>query len=89
MFGGEQLTEDATVNPLAELMLVEKCLEKIDPRLPNHVMQTRGYLMQNEGKTLFCVRQLLWNQVATKKMMTKKMLLHLLHSICNHKLLKT
>ena len=63
MFGGQQLTEDATVNPLAELMLVEKCLEKIDPRLPNHVMQTRGYLMQNEGKTLFCVRQLLWNQV--------------------------
>ena len=26
-------------------------------------MQTRGYLMQNEGKTLFCVRQLLWNQI--------------------------
>ena len=63
MFGGEKLTQDATINPLVELMLVEKCLEKIDPRLPNHVMQTRGYLMQNEGKTLFCVRQLLWNQI--------------------------
>ena len=28
-------------------------------------MKTRGHLMEDTGKTLFCIRRLLWNQLET------------------------
>ena len=46
-------------------MLVEKTLERIDPRLPAHIVKTRGHLMEDGNQTLFCVRRLLWNQIET------------------------
>ena len=64
-FDGRVLQEDVRLNELSELMLVEKVLERVDPRLPAHVMKTRGHLMQDEEKTLFCIRRLLWDQLDT------------------------
>lgn len=64
-FDGNVLNEDVRINPLVELMLVEKTLERIDPRLPAHIVKTRGHLMEDGNQTLFCVRRLLWNQIQT------------------------
>ena len=61
-FDGKDVASDVKINELGELMLVEKALEKIDPRLPAYVQANKGYLF-DEGKSLFCVRRLLWNQV--------------------------
>ena len=61
-FDGKDITEDVKINELCELMLVEKTLEKIDHRLPSYVQANKGYLF-DEGKSLFCVKRLLWNQV--------------------------
>ena len=63
-FDGKDVTEDVKINELTELMLVEKTLEKIDPRLPAYVQANKGYLF-DEGKSLFCVKRLLWNQIDT------------------------
>ena len=65
IFDGVVLDQDVKIGPLAELMLVEKTLERIDPRLPAHIVKTRGQLMEDGLKTLFCVRRLLWNQIST------------------------
>ena len=62
-FDGRRLTGDVHLNELSELMLVEKVLERVDPRLPAHVMKTRGHLMEDGEKTLFCIKRLLWNQL--------------------------
>ena len=64
-FNGNVLNVDATVNPLVELMLVEKTLERIDPRLPEHIVKTRGHLMEDGHQTLFCAKRLIFNQVET------------------------
>ena len=64
-FAGRPVREDVKIGPLVELMLVEKTLARIDPRLPPHVVKTRGHLMEDGQQTLFCVRRLLWNQVDT------------------------
>lgn len=61
-FGGKDVTEDVKINELCELILIEKTLEKIDHRLPAYVQANKGYLF-DEGKSLFCVKRLLWNQV--------------------------
>ena len=61
-FDGKDVTNDVKINELCELMLVEKTLEKIDARLPAYVQATKGYLFE-EGKSLFCVKRLLWNQI--------------------------
>ena len=62
-FDGRILQRNVRLNELSELMLVEKVLERVDPRLPAHVMKTRGHLMEDGQKTLFCIRRLLWNQL--------------------------
>ena len=64
-FDGVPVTQDIKIGPLAELMLVEKTLERIDSRLPAYIVKTRGHLMEDGMKTLFCIRRLLWNQVST------------------------
>ena len=61
-FDGKDVTNDVKINELCELMLVEKTLEKIDARLPAYVQANKGYLFE-EGKSLFCVKRLLWNQI--------------------------
>ena len=65
MFNGNQLQQDEKIGPLVEMMLVEKTFEKIDPRLPAHILKTKGHLMEDGQQTLYCVRRLLWNQVPT------------------------
>ena len=64
-FNNVILATDININPLVELMLVEKTLEKIDQRLPAHIVKTRGHLMEDGSQTLFCARRLLFNQVDT------------------------
>ena len=61
-FDGKDVANDVKINELCELMLVEKTLEKIDARLPAYVQANKGYLFE-EGKSLFCVKRLLWNQI--------------------------
>ena len=61
-FDGKDVANDVKINELTELMLVEKTLEKVDARLPAYVQANKGYLF-DEGKSLFCVRRLLWNQI--------------------------
>lgn len=63
-FDGVVLEQHVKIGPLAELMLVEKTLERIDSRLPAHIVKTRGHLMEDGHKTLFCIRRLLWDSVA-------------------------
>ena len=55
-FDGKDVANDVKINELGELMLVEKALEKIDPRLPAYVQANKGYLF-DEGKSLFCVEK--------------------------------
>ena len=61
-FDGKDIDQDVPINEACLLMLVEQSLFKIDPRLPAHIQATRANLMQ-DGKTLYCVRRLLWDQV--------------------------
>ena len=61
-FDGKDVTQEVKINELCELMLIEKTLEKIDVRLPAYVQANKGYLF-DDGKSLFCVKRLLWNQV--------------------------
>jgi hypothetical protein len=60
--GKDVVANDVKINELCELMLVEKTLEKIDACLHAYVQANKGYLF-DEGKSLFCVKRLLWNQV--------------------------
>ena len=52
MYKGKELTADEVLSPLAENFIVEKCLFKIDERLPNHVKNTRGHLFTEARPTL-------------------------------------
>ena len=61
-FDNREFTEDVKINELCELMFVELTLTKIDRRLPAHVQASRAHLMHG-GKTLFCIKRLLWDQM--------------------------
>ena len=61
-FDNRVLDQNVQINELCELMFVEQTLSKIDPRLPAYVQATRAHLM-HDGKTLFCIRRLLWDQI--------------------------
>ena len=60
---GKTLTADETLTPLATNFLVEKWLTKIDPRLPDYVRTSRGYLFTEARPTLACNQQILSDQI--------------------------
>ena len=60
---GKTLTADETLTPLATNFLVEKWLIKIDPRLPDYVRTSRGYLFTEARPTLACNQQILSDQI--------------------------
>lgn len=65
MYKGKELTADEVLSPLAENFIVEKCLFKIDERLPNHVKNTRGHLFTEARPTLACNQRILFSQIDT------------------------
>ena len=64
-FKGRAITTREKLSPLAELFIVEKWLSKIDPRLPNHIYKTRGYLFTEQRPTLACNQRVLADQIDT------------------------
>ena len=57
--------KDEELSPLAENFIIEKCLAKIDPRLPEHVKNSRGHLFNEERPTLACNQKILFSQIDT------------------------
>ena len=55
-FKGRALNAAETISPLAEAMIVNMWLSKIDHRLPNHVKSTKNFLFTPEKPTLACVQ---------------------------------
>ena len=62
-FKGKALTKDEELGPLAENFIIEKCLSKIDPRLPEHVKNTRGHLFTEQRPTLACNQKIIFSQI--------------------------
>lgn len=63
LFKGKQLTKNEELTPLAENFIVEKCLQKIDHRLLDHIRTTRGHLFTEERPTLACNQKILFSQI--------------------------
>ena len=55
-FKGRALQAQETMSPLAETLIVNMWLTKMDPRLPNHVKATKSFLFTAEKPTLACVQ---------------------------------
>ena len=64
-FNGELQQTAEAISPLAEQFIVEKWLAKIDPRLPNHVRMTKGFLFSPEKPTIKCVQKQLCTMIDT------------------------
>ena len=64
-FKGKKLNRDEELTPLAENFIIEKCLAKIDIRLPEHIRNTRGHLFNEERPTLACNQNILLAQIDT------------------------
>ena len=45
MFEGVALTNPESISPLAEALIVQMWLQKIDPRLPKHIKQTKPWFI--------------------------------------------
>ena len=63
MYKGKVLAKDEELTPLAENFIVEKCLQKIDHRLLEHIKNTRGHLFSEERPTLACNQKILFSQI--------------------------
>ena len=64
-FKTKTLLANEKLSPLAELFIVEKWLQKIDPKLPGHVQRTRGHLFTTDKPTLACNQRILCDQIDT------------------------
>ena len=60
---GKVLNSKEVVSPLAMNFLVREWLMKIDPRLPEHIKNTRGHLFTEERPTLACNQTILCDQM--------------------------
>ena len=63
LFKGKPLAKNEELTPLAENFIVEKCLQKIDGRLLDHIKNTRGHLFTDERPTLACNQKILFGQI--------------------------
>ena len=62
---GEKRDNKEVLSPLAMNFLVREWLQKIDPRLPNHVRHSRGHLFTTQRPTLACNQEILCDQIDT------------------------
>ena len=60
---GKALTAKEVLSPLARNFMAREWLIKIDPRLPEHVRNTRGDLLTEERPTLACNQAILCDQM--------------------------
>ena len=60
---GKTLENAETLSPLAESLIIEKWLCKINPHLPAHVKKTRGHLFTESSPTLGCNQKELCKQI--------------------------
>ena len=65
MFKGAPYASTEKLSPLAECMIVEKWLNMIDEKLPDHVLATRSYLFTAQKPTLACNVKELSDQIDT------------------------
>ena len=65
MYRGRALTVHETLTPLSENFIVEKWLEMIDPKLKQHIAQTRGHLFTTDKPNLYDVQSQLCEQMDT------------------------
>ena len=63
LYKGKPLAKNEELTPLAENFIVEKCLQKIDHRLLDHIKNTRGHLFTEERPTLACNQKILFTQI--------------------------
>ena len=54
IFKGRNMNAAETLSPLAENFIMKEFLEKVHPKLPEHVKNTKGYLFTDEKPTLAC-----------------------------------
>ena len=62
---GEKRDNKEVLSPLAMNFLVREWLQKIDPRLPNHVRHSHGHLFTTQRPTLACNQEILCDQIDT------------------------
>ena len=63
VYMGKTMQAKETLSPLAMNFLVREWLQKIDPRLPEHVRTSRGHLFTTNRPTLACNQQILCDQM--------------------------
>ena len=64
-FEGKKLANRETLTPVAKNFITKEWLMKIDPRLPQHVRDTRGHLFTEDKPTLACNQKVLCDQMET------------------------
>ena len=63
IYKGKATVKDEELSPLAENFIIEKCLAKIHPGLPDHIKNSRGYLFTEERPTLSCNQNIIFDQI--------------------------
>ena len=64
-YKGKTLTTPETLTPLTENFITEKWLEMIDPKLKQHIAQTRGHLFSIDRPNLYDVQPQLCEEMET------------------------
>ena len=64
-FKGRLTNGAETLSPLAENFIMKEFLEKVHPKLPEHVKNTKGYLFTEEKPTLACNKSKIMNLIDT------------------------
>ena len=64
-FEGKPRADKETLSPVAKNFICKEWLCKIDPRLPKHILDTRGHLFTADKPTLSCNQKIICNQIPT------------------------
>ena len=64
-FKGRITNAAETLSPLAENFILKEFLEKVHPKLPEHIKNTKGYLFTEEKPTLACNKSKLMDLIDT------------------------
>ena len=64
-FKGRIRNADETLSPLAENFILKEFLQKVHPKLPEHVKSTKGYLFTEDKPTLACNKSRIMDLIDT------------------------
>ena len=65
IYQGKPMPDKETLSPLATNFIIKEWLTSIDPRLPAHIIRTKGGMFTAEKPTLSCNLQLITDQIPT------------------------